>query len=182
MTPRIEKKLRQARSREQMHVTHRHAAGIDIHPSVHWVAVPPGDAPPAAADHPPHLPAHVRSFGTCTADHIALAKWLTECGVTTIAMESTGIYWIPLFELLESRGFEVLLVEPRQSRHAPGRPKSDVLDCQWLQRLHSYGLLTASFRPADQIIVLRGYLRHGFCARPFTRGLGVCRCCAPLPG
>ena len=75
-------------------------------------------------------------------------------------MESTGIYWIPLFELLESRGFEVLLVEPRQSRHAPGRPKSDVLDCQWLQRLHSYGLLTASFRPVDQIIVLRSYLRQ----------------------
>jgi transposase len=64
-------------------------------------------------------------------------------------MESTGIYWVPLFELLESRGFEVYLVEPRQARHAPGRPKSDVLDCQWLQRLHSYGLLTASFRPAD---------------------------------
>src|SRR5437899_10180919 len=63
-------------------------------------------------------------------------------------MESTGIYWIPLYELLESRGFEVFLVDPRQSRHAPGRPKSDVLDCQWLQRLHSYGLLTASFRPA----------------------------------
>src|SRR5215470_3615861 len=160
MTPRIQKQLRQTHSREQLHVTHRHAAGIDVHANVHWVAVPPGDAPPAAADHPPHLPAHVRSFGTCTADHIALAKWLTECGVTTIAMESTGIYWIPLFELLESRGFEVLLVEPRQSRHAPGRPKSDVLDCQWLQRLHSYGLLTASFRPADQIIVLRSYLRQ----------------------
>ena len=160
MTPRIEKKLRQARSREQMHVTHRHAAGIDVHANVHWVAVPPGDAPPAPANHPPHLPAHVRSFGTCTADLMALANWLTECGVKTIAMESTGIYWIPLFELLESRGFEVLLVEPRQSRHAPGRPKSDVLDCQWLQRLHSYGLLTASFRPADQIIVLRSYLRQ----------------------
>jgi hypothetical protein len=75
-------------------------------------------------------------------------------------MESTGIYWIPLFELLESRGFEVYLVDPRQSRHAPGRPKSDVLDCQWLQRLHSYGLLTASFRPADQVVVLRSYLRQ----------------------
>ena len=120
----------------------------------------PGDAPPAAADRPPHLPAHVRSFGTCTADLIALANWLTECAVKTIAMESTGIYWIPLFELLESRGFEMFLVDPRQSRHAPGRPKSDVLDCQWLQRLHSYGLLTASFRPADQIIVLRSYLRQ----------------------
>jgi transposase len=89
-----------------------------------------------------------------------LADWLTQCGVKTIAMESTGIYWIPLFELLEARGFEVLLVEPRQSRHAPGRPKSDVLDCQWLQRLHSYGLLTASFRPAEKVVVLRSYLRQ----------------------
>jgi transposase len=89
-----------------------------------------------------------------------LANWLSQCGVKTIAMESTGIYWIALFELLESRGFEVYLVEPRQSRHAPGRPKSDVLDCQWLQRLHSYGLLTASFRPAEQVVVLRSYLRQ----------------------
>jgi transposase len=91
---------------------------------------------------------------------MALADWLSQGGVTTIAMESTGIYWIPLFELLEARGFEVYLVEPRQSRHVPGRPKSDVLDCQWLQRLHSYGLLTASFRPAEQVVVLRSYLRQ----------------------
>src|SRR5262249_38350942 len=88
------------------------------------------------------------------------ADWLKICRVRTVVMESTGIYWIPLFELLESRGFQVLLVEPRQSRHVPGRPKSDVLDCQWLQRLHSYGLLSGSFRPAEQIIVLRGYLRQ----------------------
>ena len=75
-------------------------------------------------------------------------------------MESTGIYWIPLFELLERRGFNVFLVDPRQTKHAPGRPKSDVLDCQWIQRLHSYGLLAASFRPADQVVVLRSYLRQ----------------------
>jgi len=160
MTPREQKKLPHPRSAEPLRVTNRHAAGIDIHANVHWVAVPPEDAPPSSADHPPKLPAHVRSFGTCTADLIALADWLSQCGVMTIAMESTGIYWIPLFELLESRGFEVYLVEPRQSRHAPGRPKSDVLDCQWLQRLHSYGLLTASFRPAEQIVVLRSYLRQ----------------------
>jgi transposase len=141
-------------------VTHPHAAGIDVHADIHWVAVPPGDAPPPEANHPPNLPAHVRSFGTCTADLIALVDWLAECRVKTVAMESTGIYWIPLYELLESRGFEVFLVEPRQSRHAPGRPKSDVLDCQWLQRLHSYGLLTASFRPAEKVVVLRGYLRQ----------------------
>jgi hypothetical protein len=95
-----------------------------------------------------------------SSDLMALADWLTRCGVTTVAMESTGIYWIPLFELLEARGFEVFLVDPRQSRHAPGRPKTDVRDCQWLQRLHSYGLLTASFRPAEQIVVLRSYLRQ----------------------
>jgi hypothetical protein len=160
MTPRKQGKPRQSRAAKSLRVTHQHAAGIDIHTRVHWVAVPPEDAPEPPADHPPNLPAHVRSFGTCTADLIALADWLSQCGVKTIAMESTGIYWIPLFELLESRGFEVYLVEPRQARHAPGRPKSDVLDCQWLQRLHSYGLLTASFRPVDQVVVLRSYLRQ----------------------
>ena len=142
--------MRHSPRAEPLRVTHAHAAGIDIHAGVHWVAVPPGDAPPPARDHPPNLPAHVRSIGTCTADLVALADWLAQCGVTSIAMESTGIYWIPQFELLEARGFEVYLVEPRQARHAPGRPKSDVLDCQWLQRLHSYGLLTPSFRPAEQ--------------------------------
>ena len=122
--------------------------------------MPPEDAPPPPANHPPNLPKHVRSFGACTADLIALADWLKQCGVKTIAMESTGIYWTVLFELLEARGFEVFLVQPRQSRRAPGRPKSDVLDCQWLQRLHSYGLLTASFRPVEQVVVLRSYLRQ----------------------
>jgi transposase len=133
-----------------------HAAGIDVHATVHWVAVPAGDAPAPPPGHPPQ----VRSFGACTADLIALAEWLNTCRVRTVVMESTGVYWIPLFELLEARGFEVLLVEPRQSRHAPGRPKSDVLDCQWLQRLHSYGLLSGSFRPSEQIILLRSYLRQ----------------------
>jgi transposase len=160
MTPRKQKHLCQPPSPEPLQVTHPHAAGIDVHAAVHWVAVPPEDAPPPPPDHPPHLPAHVRCFGACTADLHRLADWLVECGVTTIAMESTGIYWIPLFELLESRGLEVYLVDPRQSRHAPGRPKSDVRDCQWLQRLHSYGLLTASFRPAEQVVVLRSYLRQ----------------------
>jgi transposase len=75
-------------------------------------------------------------------------------------MESTGIYWIPLFELLERRGFEVFLVDPRQTRQMSGRPKTDVKDCQWIQRLHSYGLLTPSFRPSDEVCVLRGYLRQ----------------------
>jgi transposase len=140
----------------RLRVTNPCAAGIDVHSDVHWVAVPSEGAPPAPADHPTNVPA----FGACTADLHQLADWLAACGVKTVAMESTGVYWIPLYELLEARGFEVYLVDPRQSRHAPGRPKSDVLDCQWLQRLHSYGLLSASFRPAEQVVVLRGYLRQ----------------------
>jgi transposase len=160
MTHRQSKNPRPPRTTEALRITHPHAAGIDVHADVHWVAVPPEDAPPAPTNHPANLPAHVRSFGACTADLMQLADWLALCGVQTVVMESTGIYWIPLFELLEARGFEVFLVDPRQSRHAPGRPKSDVLDCQWLQRLHSYGLLTASFRPADQVVVLRSYLRQ----------------------
>jgi transposase len=130
MTPRKQKHLCQPSSRERLQITHVHAAGIDVHPEVHWVAVPPEDAPPPERDHPPHLPAQVRSFGTCTADLVQLADWLALCGVKTVAMESTGIYWVPLFELLEARGFEVFLVNPVQSRHVPGRPKTDVLDCQ----------------------------------------------------
>ena len=145
---------------EALRVTHPHAAGIDVHAAAHWVAVPPEKAPPPPKDQPANLPAHVRKFGTGTADLEMLADWLAACGVTTVAMEATGVYWIALFELLERRGLEVALVDPRQTRHAPGRPKSDVLDCQWIQRLHSYGLLTASFRPDDQVVVLRGYLRQ----------------------
>jgi transposase len=144
---------------EPLRVQNPHAAGIDVHAEVHWVAVPPGAAPPPK-NHPAHLPPWVRAFGTCTADLEMLADWLRQCGVTTVAMEATGVYWIALFELLERRGFEVYLVDPRQSKRAPGRPKTDVLDCQWLQRLHSYGLLTPSFRPADQVVVLRSYLRQ----------------------
>jgi len=138
-----------------------HAAGIDVHAAQHWVAVPPGSAPPHRR--PPRrdlLPPHVRAFGACTADLHALADWLGECGVTAVAMEATGVYWIPLFELLERRGFAVILVDPRQTRQVTGRPKSDRLDCQWIQRLHSCGLLAASFRPADDIVVLRGFLRQ----------------------
>jgi transposase len=145
---------------ETLPVLHAHAAGIDLHARAHWVAVPPGSAPAPAADHPANLPAHIRKFGTCTADLEALADWLTVCKVTTVAMESTGIYWVPLFELLERRGFQVSLIDPRQTKHVPGRPKSDVLDCQWIQRLHSCGLLSASFRPNDEMVELRGYMRQ----------------------
>jgi transposase len=163
MTPRKTKNLRmpaQPKQPEPLRMMNPHAAGIDVHAREHWVAVPPDSAPPPPADQPPKLPPYVRVFGTCTADLEALADWLTVCQVTTVAMESTGVYWIALFELLERRGFQVCLIDPRQSKHAPGRPKSDALDCQWLQRLHSYGLLSASFRPVDQVVVLRSYLRQ----------------------
>ena len=90
---------------------------------------------------------------------MALADWLAHCGIETVVLESTGIYWIPLFELLESRGLEVLLVDPRRLRHVPGR-KTDVLDCQWLQQLHTFGLLSGAFRPANEVVVLRSYLRQ----------------------
>ena len=126
-----------------------HAAGIDIGEAEHGVAVPPDRSPQP-----------VRRFGTFTADLDTLADWLLDCGITTVAMESTGVYWIPLFELLEARGLQVMLIDPRQAKRAPGRPKTDRLDCQWLQRLHADGLLAAAFRPSDQIGVLRSSLRH----------------------
>lgn len=124
------------------------AAGIDIGAERHAVAVPEG-----------RDEVSVREFGTFTADLMALADWLEQCGVTTVAMESTGVYWIPLFELLEERGFEVKLVDARHVKNVSGR-KSDVLDCQWLQQLHTYGLLAGAFRPPDEICVLRSYLRQ----------------------
>jgi transposase len=124
------------------------AAGIDVGASEHYVAVPPD-----RAEQP------VRRFGAFTEDLHALAKWLRECGVTTVAMESTGVYWIPLYQILESYGFTVKLVNARHVKHVPGR-KSDVQDCQWLQQLESFGLLTASFRPEGKICVLRSYMRQ----------------------
>jgi transposase len=130
-------------------VVHPHAAAIDVHAEEHWAAVPP------EAD-----PEPVRRFGACTADLEQLAAWLQRCGVTTVVMESTGVYWIPLFELLETRGFDVRLVDARQAKQVPGRPKTDYLDCQWLRRLHSYGLLAAAFRPDNDVCVLRSYLRQ----------------------
>jgi hypothetical protein len=161
MTPRRAKNFRMpAPPTEPLTRLNPHAAGIDVHASQHFVAVPPESAPPPHPDHPPNLPPYVRPFGTCTADLELLADWLSACGITTVALESTGVYWIALFELLERRGFQVNLIDPRQTTRLPGRPKSDVLDCQWIQRLHSYGLLAASFRPSDQVIVLRSYLRQ----------------------
>jgi len=125
-----------------------YAAGIDIGSKSHFVAVPEG-----TDDQP------VREFSSFTDDLERLAQWLTACGVTTVAMESTGIYWIPVFEILESYGLEVRLVNARQVKNVPGR-KSDVLDCQWLQQLHTYGLLRGAFRPVDQVCALRAYVRQ----------------------
>src|SRR4051794_38570801 len=104
-------------------------------------------------------PEPVRSFGTFTADLHRLVDWFTQCGVETVVMESTSVYWIPVFELLDARGFTVFLVNARDAKHVPGR-KTDVSDAQWLQRLHSYGLLRASFRPKGQIAELRSYVRQ----------------------
>ena len=129
-------------------IINTNAAGIDIGSEEHWVAVPQD------RDENP-----IRPFGCFTADLHAMARWLKACGVTTVAMESTGVYWIPPFQILEEHGFEVKLVNARHVKNVPGR-KSDVSDCQWLQRLHTYGLLSGSFRPDDQICVLRSYWRH----------------------
>ncbi len=124
------------------------AAGIDIGSRSHFVAVP--------ADRDPQP---VQEFAAFTADLERLADWLQRCGITTVAMESTGVYWIPLFELLESRGFDVKLVNSHHIKNVPGR-KSDVVDCQWIQQLHSFGLLSGSFRPDEEICVLRAHLRQ----------------------
>ena len=104
-------------------------------------------------------PQNVRKFGTFTADLEAMAEWFKACGITSIAMEATGVYWIALFQILERRGFHVILVNARQTKNVAGR-KSDVQDCQWIQRLHTYGLLQGSFRPEDPYCVLRTYLRY----------------------
>jgi transposase len=162
MTPRSGKQFRTSTpaSTAELLMKHADASGIDVHSDVHFVSVSPDKVPAGFVNPETQLPAGVRKFGANTGDLEKLADWLTACGVKTIAMEATGVYWIPLFELLEGRGFEVLLVDPRQTKHAPGRPKSDVLDCQWIRRLHGFGLLTASFRPGDDIVVWRGYQRQ----------------------
>ncbi len=101
----------------------------------------------------------MQEFEAFTTDLYRLADWLAECGVETVVMESTGVYWIPLFGVLEERGFQVMLVDPRRIKNVPGR-KTDVLDCQWLQQLHTYGLLSGAFRPEGEIRRLRSYLRQ----------------------
>ena len=136
------------RAQRLLDTVHLNAAGIDIGSASHWVAVP--------ADRSPEP---VREFRSVTPALWALADWLEACGIETVAMESTGVYWIPLYEELEARGIEVLLVNARHVKSVPGR-KSDLNDCQWLQQLHTFGLLRGSFRPAAPIVALRSLVRH----------------------
>ena len=124
------------------------AAGLDIGDDEIYVAVPEGRNEES-----------VRVFGTFTIDLYALANWLQFCGVDTVAMESTGVYWIPIYEILDQRGFEVYLVNARHIKNVTGR-KTDILDCQWIQQLHTYGLLQPSFRPPEEVCALRALVRH----------------------
>jgi transposase len=129
-------------------ILHPNAAGIDVGSQRHYVAVP--------ADRDPQP---VRCFGCLTPDLQEMAHWLKACGVDTVAVESTGVYWIPVAQVLEENGIDVYLVDARQAKGLPGR-KTDVKDCQWLQELHSQGLLARAFRPPDAICTLRSYWRH----------------------
>jgi transposase len=136
------------KKRRKTLVVHPEAAGIDLGSREHWVAVPEGrDANP------------VQKFGTTTAELLRLAEWLKSCAITTVAMESTGVYWVPLYEILEEAGFDVALVSATHLRSVPGR-KSDVMDCRWIQHLHELGLLRGSFRPRADVVELRAYVRY----------------------
>jgi transposase len=131
-----------------LEVVHPDAAGIDIGNESHYVAVPPDrDSQP------------VRRFGCTTAELKAMADWLNQCGICTVAMQSTGVYWIAVFDILEAAGLEVYLVNARDTKNLPGR-KSDVQESQWLMKLHTYGLLRNSFRPSQEIRTMRTYWRQ----------------------
>lgn len=143
------KKTKRRKPREGLRVIRAEVAGIDLGSREHYVCCPPT----------PEGEPNVQSFATTTPQLNKLADWLSEQHVESVAMESTGVYWIPLYEILESRGFEVLLVNARALRSVPGR-KTDMLDCQWIQMLHSCGLLKGSFRPSDQICALRSLVRE----------------------
>ena len=142
------KKKRKWRS-QGLKVMRSDAAGIDIGSRENWVSCPERK----------ECQPNVRTFGATTSELEALADWLAEEGVKTVAMESTGVYWIPLYDLLEERGFEVLLVDARKLKRVPGR-KTDMLDCQWIQKLHSCGLLEGCFRPSSVMRELRELTRE----------------------
>lgn len=142
------KKKKSGKSSGQLSTINEHAAGLDVGSTFHVVAVR------SDQDDDP-----VRTFKSFSGDLHAMAEWLKSVGIKTVAMESTGVYWIPVFEILEAHGFEVLLVNARDAKNVPGR-KTDVNDAQWLQQLHQHGLLRGSFRPRESVACLRAYLRH----------------------
>jgi transposase len=133
---------------EGLSALNRNAAGIDVGSAEHYVAVPGGRDPQP-----------VQTFGSFTSDLHRMAQWLKVCGIETVVMQATGVYWIALFQILESYGFQVNVVNARHTKTLPGR-KTDVLECQWLQKLHTFGLLNNSFRPTEEIQILRTYLRQ----------------------
>jgi transposase len=133
---------------EALPALNQNAAGIDVGNAEHYVAVPAGrDAEP------------VQKFGSFTADLHRMAQWLKACGIQTVAMQATGVYWVALYQILEDYGLEVNVVNAHHTKTLPGR-KTDVLECQWLQKLHTFGLLNNSFQPAEEIWVLRTYMRQ----------------------
>ena len=142
------KKQKAIKVTEDMPVINSNVGGIDVGAAEVWVSVPPG------RDEEP-----VRRYGMFTRDLYAMAAWLKQCGVESVAMESTGVYWIPVFQILERRGISVALVNAKYAKNVAGR-KSDWLDCQWLRILHTFGLLAGSFQPTADIATLRCYLRH----------------------
>jgi transposase len=131
-----------------LRVVHPKAAGIDVGNEEHWVAIPP-DLDPEP----------VQSFGCFTRDLVEMANWLARCGIETVAMQSTGVYWIALYDILEERGIRVFVVNASDTKNLPGR-KTDIQECQWLLKLHAYGLLRNSFRPEEEILVMRTYWRQ----------------------
>src|SRR5262252_1325140 len=131
-----------------LQIVHPRAAGIDVGNDEHWVAISPELDP-----YP------VRSFGCFTRDLEAMAQWLVGCGIDTVAMQSTGVYWIALYDILAQRGIRVFVVNAADTKNLPGR-KTDVQECQWLLKLHTHGLLKNSFRPEEDIVVLRTYWRQ----------------------
>jgi transposase len=147
MTKRKEKQ-KQLQVTEDMPVINSNAGGIDVGAAEIWVSIPPG------RDEEP-----VRRYGMFTIDLYTMVGWLKQCGIESVAMEATGVYWIPVFQILERRGIEVVLVNARYAKNVAGR-KSDWLDCQWLRILHTFGLLAGSFQPAADIATLRSYRRH----------------------
>lgn len=151
-SPKAKKKARRRSAAKDpttgLQVANPNAGAVDIGCAEHWAAVPPGRAKQA-----------VRQFGCFTADLEAMAHWFVECGVDTVVLEATGNYWVVLYDLLENRGLKPIVVNPRYAKNMSGK-KGDIPDCQWMQKLHTYGLFANSFRPKEELRVLRSYLRQ----------------------